>query len=291
MLRLKRLGSISPAFLNPRLFFTLEEKRSSGIPLSLPSRRTSERFLDIYELGSKAAIEKERARIQDEMSRGYFADISEMKKHGGKIAMANKIVVPAMAAVKFPSLEVNHSDDTTLKLPITCNGNEVDSYKSVVPKATLLCLSFRASSQAMVDSWSGPFFETFRNSEKVHLYQVSFIDSWLLSRNPFKWLMLRIMRRSKPNEGKDVLQRQIVYSFGDNYYFRKELKILNLLTGYIFLLDNFGRIRWQGYGSATEEELSSMLSCTSFLLQEKDVAKASNTNLGDSKSPQQKRLA
>ncbi|CAH2041660.1 unnamed protein product [Thlaspi arvense] len=91
--------------------------------------------------------------------------------------------------------------------------------------------------------------------------------------------MLRIMRRSKPNEGKDVLQRQIVYSFGDNYYFRKELKILNLLTGYIFLLDNFGRIRWQGYGSATEEELSSMLSCTSFLLQEKDVAKASNTNL------------
>ncbi|CAH2041658.1 unnamed protein product [Thlaspi arvense] len=162
MLRLKRLGSISPAFLNPRLFFTLEEKRSSGIPLSLPSRRTSERFLDIYEvsmfspfcldaenLGSKAAIEKERARIQDEMSRGYFADISEMKKHGGKIAMANKIVVPAMAAVKFPSLEVNHSDGTTLKLPITCNGNEVDSYKSVVPKATLLCLSFRASSQVV----------------------------------------------------------------------------------------------------------------------------------------------
>ncbi|XP_040942758.1 uncharacterized protein [Gossypium hirsutum] len=30
---------------------------------------------------------------------------------------------------------------------------------------------------------------------------------------------------------KDALQRRIAYSFGDHYYFRKELKILNLLTG------------------------------------------------------------
>lgn len=40
------------------------------------------------------------------------------------------------------------------------------------------------------------------------------------------------MRKSNPHESKDALHRQIVYSFGDHYYFRKELKILNLLTGY-----------------------------------------------------------
>lgn len=128
--------------------------------------------------------------------------------------------------------------------------------------------------------------------------QVSFIDSWLLTRNPLKKLLLRIMRKSNLRDSDDVLQRQIVYSFGDHYYFRKELKILNLLTGYeifpffsgctllgtwslrwnkwltfsfnryIFLLDKFGRIRWQGFGLATEEELSSLLSCTSHLLEE-----------------------
>lgn len=62
--------------------------------------------------------------------------------------------------------------------------------------------------------------------------QVSFIDSWLLTRNPLKKLLLRMMRKSNLRDSDDVLQRQIVYSFGDHYYFRKELKILNLQTGY-----------------------------------------------------------
>lgn len=276
MLRLKRLSSRATIILSSRIFFTMEDKPISLIPSHNPSQRSSNRFLDIYQIGNKAAIEKERARLADEMNRGYFADISEMKQHGGKIALANKIIIPAMAAVKFPALEVNYSDGTTLKLPMTSSGNGVDAYKSVVPNATLLCLSFRASSQAMVDSWSVPFLEAFSNSEKIKLYEVSFIDSWLLSLNPIKRLLLQIMRKSKPGGKDNVLQRQIVYSFGDHYYLRKELKILNLLTGYIFLLDNFGRVRWQGFGLATQEELLSLLSCTSLLLEEKrnDIAKA-----------------
>ncbi|XP_065635404.1 uncharacterized protein LOC112035489 isoform X2 [Quercus suber] len=216
------------------------------------AQRSSIRFLDIYQLGNKTAIEKERARLADEMNRGYFADISELNQHG---------------AVKFPALEVNYSDGTTVKLPKTSNGDIVDVDKSAIPKASLLCLSFRANSQAMIDSWSGPFIDAFSNSKDVQLYEVSFIDSWFLRLNPIKQLLLRIMKKS--NGGKDALQKQIVYSFGDHYYFRKELKVLNLLTGYIFLLDKFGRIRWQGFGLATQEELSSLLSCASLLLEEK----------------------
>ncbi|KAL2937514.1 Mitochondrial ATPase complex subunit ATP10, partial [Bienertia sinuspersici] len=78
-----------------------------------------------------------------------------------------------------------------------------------------------------------------------------------------------VLKKTNPTENTGALQRQFVYSFGDHYYFRKELKILNLLTGYVFLLDKFGRIRWQGYGEATADELSSLLSCTSHLLEEK----------------------
>lgn len=48
-----------------------------------------------------------------------------------------------------------------------------------------------------------------------------------------------MMRKPDPKEKKDVLQRQIVYFFGDHYYFRKELKILNLLTGYEFCCFSF----------------------------------------------------
>ncbi|PKI63404.1 hypothetical protein CRG98_016209 [Punica granatum] len=139
------------------------------------------------------------------MNRGYFADISEFKLHGGK---------------------------------------------------------------PMVDSWTVPFANAFNDPENVHLYEVSLIDQWLLCLRPIKWLLLRVVRKTKHDGGKDALERQIVYSFGDHYYFRKELKILNLLTAYIYLLDKFGRIRWQGFGFASKEELSSLLSCASLLLKE-----------------------
>ncbi|XP_048234538.1 uncharacterized protein LOC8275274 isoform X2 [Ricinus communis] len=223
-------------------------------------------FLTFISLETKKLLRKS---VQGyEMNRGYFADIAELKQHGGKIAMANKIIIPAMAAVKFPNLEVNYSDGKTLKLPIGSSGNAVDANTSSNPKVSLLCLSFRASSQAMIDSWTAPFLNIFHDADNIHLYEVSYIDSWLLCRSPIKRLLLRVMRKSNSDES-NALQKQIVYSFGDHYYFRKELKILNLLTGYIFLLDKFGRIRWQGSGLATQEELSSLLSCTSYLLEEK----------------------
>jgi hypothetical protein len=68
-----------------------------------------------------------------------------------QIAEANKILFPAMAAVKFPDLEVNYSAGKLLMLPFRSNGNGngnvADANMSALPKASLLCLSFRASSQ------------------------------------------------------------------------------------------------------------------------------------------------
>ncbi|XP_020235573.1 uncharacterized protein LOC109815304 [Cajanus cajan] len=233
------------------------------------SRLTPKRFLDLHQFVNKDAVEKERARLKDELNRGYVADMAEFKKHGGKIAAANKVLIPAMVATKFPDFEVSFSDGKTMKLPIRVSDGTVGSDKSSVPKASLVCLSFRASSQAMIDSWSMPFVEAFSKSKDIHLYQVSFIDSWLLCRFPIKRFLLWTMKKPNHPESRDTLQKQMVYSFGDHYYFRKELKILNLLTGYIFLLDNFGRVRWQGFGLATKDELSSLLSCTSLISDKK----------------------
>ncbi|KAK3030412.1 hypothetical protein RJ639_037541 [Escallonia herrerae] len=153
MLRLKHLNITRNAVtLSSRLFFPNEDKLFPIIPSQHPSKCSSNRFLDFYQLGNKAAMEKERARLSDELNRGYFADISEFNQHGGKIAMANKVIIPGMTAVKFPALEVNNSDGTSLKLPIVFNGNGADVDKSNVPKASLMCLSFRASSQVCITS-------------------------------------------------------------------------------------------------------------------------------------------
>ncbi|KAF2620307.1 hypothetical protein F2Q68_00042654, partial [Brassica cretica] len=236
--------------------------------------------------GNKKAIEDERARLNDEMNRGYFADMKEFKEHGGKIADANKTVIPALSAVKFPELAVTLSNGKVLKLPISCSSGEVNEESLAVPKVSFVCLSFRASSQVqiiphwlfvsffkwnqengMISSWSKPFLESFGDRKDLQVFEVSFIDKWLLGLAPIKKLLLRVLQKQKNNESS-VLQRQVVYSFGDHYHFRKETKILNLLTGYILLLDKSGRIRWQGFGTATPEEVSQLLSCTSQLLED-----------------------
>nr|XP_007147926.1 hypothetical protein PHAVU_006G166300g [Phaseolus vulgaris]ESW19920.1 hypothetical protein PHAVU_006G166300g [Phaseolus vulgaris] len=135
------------------------------------ARLTPKRFLDLHQFVNKKAIAEERARIGDEMKRGYFADMAEFKQHGGKIGLASKVIIPAMVAVKFPDFEVSFSDGKTVKLPIRVSDFAVDSDKSSVPKASLVCLSFRANSQEMINSWSVPFLEAFRKSKGVHLYQ------------------------------------------------------------------------------------------------------------------------
>ncbi|KAG0473176.1 hypothetical protein HPP92_015033 [Vanilla planifolia] len=217
-------------------------------------------FIDLHKMMDKEAIEKEKARLKDELSRGYFADIYEIRKNSGKIAPANKTIIPAIAAVKFPDMEVKFSDGSSLTLPLS-ELNVTEGISEIIPLASLLCLSFRASSQRMVESWITPFLNTFNASTAVRVYEVSFIDSWLLSMSPFKNIFLKISKSSSNP------RHRLAYSFGDHYDPRKKLQILNLLTGYIFLLDKQGRIRWQGFGSATTEEVSSLISCTSLLLE------------------------
>ncbi|KAE8711384.1 vacuolar protein sorting-associated protein 41-like protein [Hibiscus syriacus] len=269
MLRVNRVINQARASISTCQFLLNlnHEQKICPLPSQHFGRNSSNRFFDIYKLASKKEIEKERARLADELNRGYFDDLSELKQHGGKIATANKILIPAIAAKKFPAVDVIYSDGRESKLPVTFDGNGGDASKLAAPKACLVCLSFRANSQAWISFSIKPFYEAFSESKNVRLYEVSFIDSWLLCLNPIKQLLLRFMRKS--SNGEDTLQRHIVYSFGDHYYFRKELKILTLLTGYIFLLDKFGRVRWQGFGLAKQEELSSLLSCTTVLLEEK----------------------
>lgn len=118
----------------------------------------------------------------------------------------------------------------------------------------------------MVVSWSSPFAKKF-SDQPLNVFEVSVIESLLLSLWPIKRLLLRIMRGSQGNT-EEELERKVVYAFGDTYDFRKVLGVPNLLSGYVFLVDRKGRVRWRASGMATEEEIESMVGCTRRLLQE-----------------------
>ncbi|AQK92718.1 hypothetical protein Zm00014a_012560 [Zea mays] len=223
-------------------------------------------FLDFRKTGNKEAIEKDKARLTDELSRGYFQDFAEIRENAGKIATASKVIIPEVDAVKFPDLDVDSPDGGALHLPLvapTLQADDGEAGDHKIPGASLVCLSFRASSLKMAESWSLPYLDAFGAAKNMHVYEVSFIDSWVLSLSPMRRAFLKAMRKSNNP------RRHVVYAFGDHYDFRKKLQIINLLTGYIYLVDGLGRIRWQGSGSATQEELSSLTACTSILLDEK----------------------
>ncbi|KAG6384563.1 hypothetical protein SASPL_155621 [Salvia splendens] len=113
-----------------------------------------------------------------------------------QVSKANKVIVPAVSALKFPSLEVyftngskltllvtskedeaNLSSSNTAKLPLTSKTNDTnvltsDTAETDIAKASLISLSFRESSQAMVDSWTSPCLKAFAHSSDVRLYEV-----------------------------------------------------------------------------------------------------------------------
>ncbi|KAL0743792.1 hypothetical protein Bca4012_085305 [Brassica carinata] len=62
------------------------------------------------------------------------------------ITAANKTVIPAVSAVKFPELAVTLSSGKVLKLHVTSGSSEVNAKSLVVPKE-------------MISSWSKPFLE------------------------------------------------------------------------------------------------------------------------------------
>lgn len=64
-----------------------------------------------------------------------------------QIVVASDTIVPAIEAVKFPSLDATFSDGTCIKLPVASEENADGGSKMITPHASLICLSFRAHSQ------------------------------------------------------------------------------------------------------------------------------------------------
>ncbi|MCO5553626.1 hypothetical protein L7F22_007151 [Adiantum nelumboides] len=230
---------------------------------------------------SKEAVEKERLRLKDELNRGYFDDYRDMRKHNGKLATASQSLLLATASVKFPPLHVRMINGDRFLIPYQRHTNGGSEEISTGVPATLVCIAFRGHGQGLLSSWVSPFVNYFKGSTSVRVYEVFYITQWLLSLPPIPYLLLRSMR-SKGEVVQHEEFKKAVYAFGDCYEFRKVLHITNQLTCYAFLLDEQGRVRWQGFGKSTDEEVSSMISCTLKLL---DEQKSYSQKLVDEHAP------
>lgn len=137
---------------------------------------------------------------------------------------------------KFPAIRANSLAKKPVSIPEAASG-----------RVALIAVAFLRESQQQLDSWLGPFTKNFENRAEFTFYEVPMIAS------VYKLMRLVIdngMRAGIPHNKHD----HVVTMYGDVKKYLNELD-LDSRTGYAFLLDKVGIIRWQGRGYSTPQSL------------------------------------
>jgi mitochondrial ATPase complex subunit ATP10 len=120
-----------------------------------------------------------------------------------------------------------------------------------------VALSFRDFGYKFLASWTDPFTTAFqKDSSRAQVVKVSITERSSLY--VLQWFLTSIMKRNTPVEEHD---KTLVYFGPSNAMdeFRDVLRLHNLMTGYVFLLDDLGRIRFAGSGPASDEEVARVI--------------------------------
>lgn len=119
-------------------------------------------------------------------------------------------------------------------------------------QATLITVSFTSFSDPMVDSFRDPFLTKFSMNRRIGLLDLRPIPSRM---KYAIWAPLSKFssRRSIP---VDLQHNYFLYRGGQEL--RSGFGIPNLFGGYVFLVDQDARIRWNAAGFASDEELAQM---------------------------------
>jgi len=212
----------------------------------------------LREVFSEARIAERKESLRDELKRGYVNDLKELKANAGKAFRATDKLAAEQAAVPFPSsLRLVEPSGAPLPLP-PLDGSV---------RCALVCVAFRNGAEEMLSSWREPFRAQFADTDAARIYELSLVDSALMGLWPFRGMIVRGARAAQAREltaPPPIVQYG--FHFGNTRDERRALGITNLLTGYVYLVDGEGRVRWRGCGLAEPWEVEVMLNSSATLL-------------------------
>ena len=130
-------------------------------------------------------------------------------------------------------------------------GNQVTIPDAAKGNVTLIAMAFLRENQGQLDSWLNPFVEKFGDKKGYMFYEVPMISTG------YKFMKFVIdggMRGGIPA----FKHKHVVTMYGN---VEKYISALNLdpRNGYAFLLDKEGKIRWQGQGFASKDDLNTFM--------------------------------
>jgi ATPase complex subunit ATP10 len=132
--------------------------------------------------------------------------------------------------------------------------------KDATAQCTLVAVSFKDFGFKLLPSWVVPFEKAFiPDSSPATIGRAEVIHLSITEGRLQSYLSGFITSGVRKNTPEEKHSRTLLY-FGDKTEWRDTLRMHNTLTGYVFLLDGMGRVRWAGSGSATENELNTLTS-------------------------------
>jgi len=199
----------------------------------------------------------------------------DLKKTNQKPTLSNEKLIPARDAQLFPilkSLYMLDDSDTELDLPLFFleNAHQQPQHKRSAGKITLVTITFRDNGFKLIPTWTVPFEQAFRKNESlsnmVQTFHVNITERWVLY--PFRNTIRNVM---KNNTSVSQQSKTLTY-FGTKEVmeFRDVLRMHNIMTSYVFLLDDLGRVRFAGSGGASENEVTRLIKFAKELLRECD---------------------
>ncbi|KAI8359127.1 ATPase assembly factor ATP10, partial [Choanephora cucurbitarum] len=199
-----------------------------------------------------AAHAAERRHLVEEATRSYFADVHEMRQHGGKMYFANTQLVKPEKAGYMPNFEVQ-----------TLSRQKINTTEKLLGKITLMTFVYAKFGEPHAESFIKPFLEKYKGHQEIQLLEVN------VQENMLKQLLLKAfvpsIRKNLAPERKD----NYCLILKDISRTRKFLDMTNQYIGYAFLVDQDCRVRWTAHGEATPEEIGNMLAMTDYLYQKK----------------------
>lgn len=195
-----------------------------------------------------------------ELVYGYFWMLRDLRQSDNRPLLPTTI--PTDQAKVFPhlpglqSLSKNNNNNNMVNLPeyIWRKNRSGDAHA----QCTLVALAYRDFGFQQLPSWVDPF-RTAASAKKIaadryEAITINMAQGWL-NRWMLRWLIVRLNQQNTPSEH----HASTFVCFGEHERFRDDLRMHNILPGYVFLLDGLGRVRFAASGEATDEGLHQML--------------------------------
>ena len=186
----------------------------------------------------------------------FAEELMQHRKTQGKTIVARR----EDGAVAFPTFDAVDVDGTAVAFPALLKR-----------RVTLVGVSFRAIGAAQSREWLEPFgrrvYLTYRGMAHTATAHCSLIEQPVFR---FTWLRNWLLRDLRKAATDISLNTWNCLKIGDVAPIRQELGLDNRLVGYVYLLDQEGRVRFRGSGSPTEDELQLLFQVTEECVSERE---------------------